>query len=350
MRWKSLRKSGMQSVKSSRRACSSTDTALLLKFPRELRNEIIDLVIAAPKAWNHDDIEAERQTRCHPIHTMSGEEWYSHPPSYRLNLSSYQPNALGLLLANHQLHSETTQRLTSKGSSPLSLEVAVVDETELWPTWTYIPCPSTRQVDRVDVTFHILGLLHRSNNRGSGFRQGCGGPPLISWGFMDILDRFLKLGPAGPLAAFEEYEDPIDLEYSVKVISMNFVTPTELPKGAHYIPPGIPIDRYRWRHYIPPEDSDFADKDWVMTGRHLAEFVAEVLDRLMNYMETFGSLLATRVGEVRMSVDGEPWRTWNVDAYIRDMGIQKEAWIEQTLKARAKFGLPLRDGDRETNT
>jgi hypothetical protein len=198
----------------------------------------------------------------------------------------------------------------------------------------------------VDVTFHILGFLRRKRKRPSrsGFQQGNGGPPVIAWAFLDILDRFLKLGPNGPFAAFEEYADAIDREYSVKTINMNFITPTDLPDGADFIPVDVPVDQYR---RLPPEYSEYPHKTQVMTSKHLAEFVAEVLQRFMhvdqfeNYFETYGKLVATRVGEIRISVDGEPWKVLDIEASIRDLPRYNESWIQDILKLRAIFGLPI---------
>jgi HJR/Mrr/RecB family endonuclease len=84
-----------------------------------------------------------------------------------------------------------------------------------------------------------------------------------------------------------------------------------------------------------------------MTSKHLAEFVAEVLQRFMhvdqfeNYFETYGKLVATRVGEIRISVDGEPWKVLDIEASIRDLPRYNESWIQDILKLRAIFGLPI---------
>lgn len=49
----------------------------------------------------------------------------------------WPPNSLSLLLTNRRLYAETTQYL--KSSNTFKLDLAIVNNNWLWPTWKYIP-------------------------------------------------------------------------------------------------------------------------------------------------------------------------------------------------------------------
>ncbi|OJJ33642.1 hypothetical protein ASPWEDRAFT_41491 [Aspergillus wentii DTO 134E9] len=68
----------------------------------------------------------------------------------------------------------------------------VVDEQELWPTWTYLSAPA-QHVDKVHVTFRIFGTAKTSREQWVAERRSRA--PEISCAFYHLLERCVKAGP-----------------------------------------------------------------------------------------------------------------------------------------------------------
>lgn len=70
------------------------------------------------------------------------------------------PAATPLLLANRQLRNETEkalERIPGQGRN-YTLDLMMIEERELWPTWTHVPA-YTQHLDSIDVTVRIVGSL-----------------------------------------------------------------------------------------------------------------------------------------------------------------------------------------------
>ena len=95
----------------------------------------------------------------------------------------------------------------------------LVDERGLWPTWLSVPALTTR-VDKVYAAFRIIGT---GKGQRSGFADGCGGPPMITWCFYSILERFFRVGAKG--LHMEEHDELV----SFKSLKMDVRTPDVAP-------------------------------------------------------------------------------------------------------------------------
>lgn len=106
--------------------------AHLLTLPRELRQEILELVAFArtPPAATLAEFEAQGPR------SESGSHWELE------DLPEEGYTAAPLLLVNKQIHAETKAILNLKGGLTYELDVKFVYESFLIPTWTSVPLPT----------------------------------------------------------------------------------------------------------------------------------------------------------------------------------------------------------------
>ena len=285
-----------------RKSRRSSKTPILI-IPRELRDEIIDLVLLSgrippqrPDEKLNDRIELYE---C-PFHN----EFKAGLVKYIMDPSVYLPNGIGLLLANRQLHEETMQRIKDHEAQNLwkyKIDIMLVEEKALWPTWVCIP-PKIVHADTMEVTFRIMGCDETAKRPEFQFSRG-GGPSPITWGFYCILDRFLRLGPAKPITG--EY---VEKAIKVKNIKMNFITP-ECPVGFNIIPDGLPIEREEWEWRIRYSDRAIPIPDmsllYIPSAESLAKFIHTGLWMLLAFWNTIGRLLVNGVDTISLFIDGE---------------------------------------------
>lgn len=113
----------------------------LLSLPRELRDMILEFVISAhvepPTCPALDDTprKASVGSNCLRLPVLPPSEQYA---------------TYGLLLANRQMHQETTTCLRRLPMA-YSLDVMMVNHKELWPTWTCCPARSKEPIDFISI-------------------------------------------------------------------------------------------------------------------------------------------------------------------------------------------------------
>lgn len=125
-------------------ALSTLTMAGLLDLSSELLFEIVGFVITSPIAW------PEGSTRCRP---SLGQQ-----NSYKRNIQcvptpglAVKHPATSLLFANRRLHSET-QTYLARNPQTLTLDVAIVNDHWIWPTWRNLPLRmQVGAVDRIDI-------------------------------------------------------------------------------------------------------------------------------------------------------------------------------------------------------
>ncbi|KAJ5587832.1 uncharacterized protein N7459_003597 [Penicillium hispanicum] len=132
---------------------------------------------------------------------------------YHEQRETHPSNALPLLLTNHQISAETRCIIQTAKKLNYILDLSVLNEVDLFPTWLSVPWISN-QVDTLTVDVRLFGhILYPS--------------PLCSiwdsrdttemdWGFFTLLERFLRYGPVGqkngrlglcPAQGFPVYDD-----------------------------------------------------------------------------------------------------------------------------------------------
>ncbi|KAF2995712.1 hypothetical protein E8E13_004234 [Curvularia kusanoi] len=116
----------------------------LLSLPRELRDQIIEYVILSHK------IPPQDPSQCLESRLDSSNTGTLRPPAP----SHKTYNASALLGANVQLRNETQNRLRHIKPS-YSLDVMVNDH-DLWPTWTCCPARTTGPIEEIHVSFRFF--------------------------------------------------------------------------------------------------------------------------------------------------------------------------------------------------
>lgn len=156
----------------------------LLDLPSELLFEIIRLAASAP--YPADAIQkryrpARLQSRAVVCFPSTDPSWPSH--------------TCNLLLTCRKLHHETSVYL-SKAPKTFQLDIAIVNNHWIWPTWRHIPCPVNYVLESLEIN-----LIHCcSEDERASFDAGSTSWPTILE-FLKVIGHFLRCGTSS--AAFE---------------------------------------------------------------------------------------------------------------------------------------------------
>ena len=293
----------------------------LMELPRELRDQICNLILIA---------ESERPDITASFDQLTeGRVHYKNPKLDAIcKVVLYVPGAapnnnLSLLLVDRQLHLETRENLKVIARRPsYSLDIVVLDEILLLPTWLHVPVTSTR-LDTMDVTFRISGSYNarkefdvEMNRNGpyarwgryKGFQGGDGGPPAMSWQVYAVLERFVKVGPAGDIEGRS-----VNKHFTVKCMRIDFQTPA-----------GVPHDRLG-----PPlsGSSSFGGRKdvrgRVLDPGYLADYVAKDLGCMLRLSDgtwfRCGQILYEHLDELVLYKDGKEFRRWDIAEQLRNL-------------------------------
>ena len=185
-----------------------------MTLPRELRDQICHYIIQLPQ----QERPALDQMFDQLTHGRKSLKAKNTPPARNalpvkdtvLGLpASLVPNTAPLLRVNRQLHAETLENVKVLQACVYELDVIVLDEILLLPTWIHVPHFATR-LDRVCATFRISGRYDEANdgygdescgippgpyrrwNSYKGFRASDGGGLAMSWQIYSLLERFSR--------------------------------------------------------------------------------------------------------------------------------------------------------------
>lgn len=315
-----------------------------MKLPLELRNQICISVLAT---------ENERPDTTKAFEELiSGRVQYETP---RLEVGCqvvlYLPegainNIPSLLLVNRQLHAETMANLDFIAAKRPSycLDVVVLDEILLLPTWLSVPFITTN-LDTVNITFRISGSYDarkefdiEMNRRGpyakwahfKGFRS-CKGESAMRFQVCAVLERFVRVGPAGEVE--NEFEHK---HFTAKCMKIDFQTP-----------PDIPLERLG----SPISGRGFFGGDKNSRGRVLdpdvlARFVADDLRDMLTVQDgpalNYSEILFEHLDELVLFRDGKEFERWDIAEQLRDL--EDREWMkEYTWQIRRGRGLKCLD-------
>jgi hypothetical protein len=324
-------------------AIKSPEMRSLTSIPRELRDQILELVIQShqntPPALNQNFDELTQLRKI--LEAPRLQSWNN----LVLNLpSSVIANTTNLLLVNRQLRAETLANIQRLNTCTYELDVMILDEI--------LPLPTA--LDAVNVNFRISGSWNAS--KGSrrkrkdddlatkpyarypdykGFRIGCGAGPAMGWQMYSILERFIKVGPVGETGDTDAHR-----HVSVKTLNINVETPQDVDP---------------WR-FAPPTTSssrrDDGGAETVLSPTYLAEFVARNMADLLRDGDaewfSYGKILYEHVDEIVITRDGKPVRTLDVAERLKDVGGFQERFVTKenleeykrlTWEERGKRGL-----------
>ncbi|KAE8407358.1 hypothetical protein BDV37DRAFT_240882 [Aspergillus pseudonomiae] len=282
----------------------------LLDLPLELRELIIELVLnsqrmppAAPSQSNRGDFRDIKYRAWR--HDIYYERRQSHCPN----------NASGLILTNHQLSEETLAALDRISSTPYILDLSVLHEVELYPTWLSVP-RLTHRVSTLLVNVRLFGhILSRAAARS---QVGAGGHLGFQWSFYALLERFLRYGPVdektsrrevGPSSASPMYADR---DVTVKTLVLDFQSAeSELSFPPDEVDYPWWRDRHHLRDPLPGTQTGVAFElsnhkarpEWF--AKYLLGYIYGLLGMGYHTAE-YGKILYERIGTIKVLVNGEP--------------------------------------------
>lgn len=314
-----------------------------MTLPREVRDQICVEVLLSPTA-EAPDLGLSYNSM------IEGRKSYAGPETGGISISCnrirYQPSAstmivatcTSLLLLNHQLYAETMTNLSiTPQSGTYHLDLILLDETLLCPTWLRVPA-LTNNVDEVNVQLRIAGSHpnnleeYREVNIGtrSSFAGGDGGPPLIVWQFYSVLDRFLRVGPTGECQSKQKHRDVV-----LKTLDINVQTPPNIDPS-HFVQPGS-----RRRRSASKDRFSVVDPDYLA---HFLTNYIKILLRMDHHTAPYGAIFYNFMNEVVIRRDGEVVERMNIASRIPELAYNNghpyhpyEGSNEKNLSAFAKW-------------
>lgn len=320
--------------------------SFLMKLPRELRDEIYNLVLT---------VERGRPDITEPFDALiRGRVQYKKPKLKSISevvlyLPGAASNNLSLLLVNRQMHAETVENLGMIAKHPLySLDIVVLDEILLLPTWLSVPITTT-SLDTINVTFRVSGSYDarkefdlEMNRKGpyskwpryKGFRGGDGGPPAMSWQVYAVLERFVKVGAAG-----EVEDENMNQHFTARCMRIDFQTP-----------PGVPPEKLG-----PPLSGNGSfgrrkeARGRVLDPGYLADYVAQDLSCMLGFSEgvwfSCGKILYEHVDELWLCKDGTEFQRWDIAEQLGNLedSMYVKEYKARTWRTRRERGLKCLD-------
>jgi len=276
----------------------------LLRLPQELRDLIIEFVVTS-RGTAPTKIDTLRPTEEHDdlnyVSRISGRGVF-------YSTQRHRTSPVALLLVNHQIHDETKgtlKRLSSSNGNKYTLDVILLNEALLFPSWTSVP-PLHQNVDTLSVTFRIFGF------GGSAFNDfmdldGSTGPAV--WRFYSLLERFLRCGATRSRSPNE------DREFHLQILDLNVEMPADIDKS-RIAPADLTPDN------LPKYRRDHSPHDMVMHPATLAKFIYIWVQGILMLSDPiyaspgtpipkYAKLFFDRVGKIRISVDGK--RKFEID-------------------------------------
>ena len=323
----------------------------LLDIPPEIRFQILELVLCHIRALPPDPATILQERL--ELHGALYQSWKYGPQHKLFEPNGYATNSHPLLLTSRQLRAETQSALHHlPAKRSYRLDVMLVHEWELWPTWLSVPALWTR-LDSVLTTIRICGAKDRSGR--SEFCIGdCSGPPIM-WCFYSLLERFLFYGPVGERKLGSEHRNMTINSLTLDVVSSPEIDATMTEPAPTY------SEWYRSRE--GNEDNDSASKI-IMRADWLVNFLRDWIGSLlcMSYHTArWGKILYERIGTVRLCADGVLMKEINLAQRLADLRHNDASetfgnirprenrvahfwqWKTKTLVKRRKAGLPVID-------
>lgn len=336
----------------------------LLSLPREILDKILKLLIEVYTPAPQDISDASNRAS---LNDFKYEGCFYHGWNNLYIEDPPKPDVASLLLVNRQLRAETLDviRLLPTRHSYI-LDVLIVEEKEIWPTWLYVPVLTTR-VDRVYCQIRNIGFPTQDRQVQSLYQRGDGGPAAIAWAYYNLVERFLKVGPIGRQPGKE------DKRISIKELVIDILTPDGLPdpKNLEYLKNRLRVAserRIRFREGESP---------FMRHPKSVANNVFMGFSGLLSMKRDFahyGGLIYDRIGSIKVLVDGAPLRIseffggpaeWDIAdrlvkfKYFEGFGDYSSSypennrraaydqWLKETYKTRVELGLPVRPNIEE---
>ncbi|KAL4949062.1 hypothetical protein BDW69DRAFT_203099 [Aspergillus filifer] len=249
-------------------------------------------------------------------------------PHYE-NFKTHSPsNCLALLLIYPQISTETRTMMNLQKKTNYHLDISVLDDNEVFPTWLSVPFLTTR-INKLFVDVRLFGNIISPHV--SWRLRGDGGHAQYEWDFLALLERFLRYGPVGEKkrpdgirwspSVRDEERFISDRGIKVDTVILDFSSAEEggklAPREVTYVD---------WRRIFIPGRSGF--KDGIMLEEYntrpewLAELLADEINCCLHFgrdREMFGKLMFERLRMIRMFVDGKSFQDIDVAGRLDDL-------------------------------
>ena len=282
----------------------------LLSVPREVRDNMLSFAILGAKTPSVDVTDCT--PRAQPKEVELGRWNVGDNVGLPTQAESHTPSSTALLLVNRQLYAEAKDVLRRHPLPRYTLDIMVVNEQLLWPTWTCIPTPGTR-IDILAVTFRIVTPDLQMDPIPTFAESFMRFATLIS-DFYRVLERFFKLSPVGPSDNMSSIEDK---KITIRMLELDVKTPTYKHTEAEASSLQFAAeDRQRHAH-LPGENESIPEKrpKAFMQSKHLAAYISHSLSgalELEGRSADFGALLFERIGDIQMTIDGDQYQKWDL--------------------------------------
>ncbi|KZW01809.1 hypothetical protein EXIGLDRAFT_829740 [Exidia glandulosa HHB12029] len=324
---------------------------LLTTIPPELRDDIIERVLLYERPAP-SDISSEHPNREHaPAEAILNAKKGS-ASRVRLERSTPTCNAAGLVCASHQLASET-RAVANRLKLVYKLDLLLVHETWLWPTWTCLPLPADR-IEHMHVTIRLLARPPAQHKVGllSSYR----GPPALMWALYFLLESGLTRGfafrdqpgrPSRPICVQNLTLDFVERGYKFDPIQIRaFITRDPTARVDHAYDAWV-LNQYRPR---PLPTAEPMRIHWF--ARIVRPYIDLVVRDPWNYK--WSAVVHQRVGSVVIAICGQTMYTLDVADVLATLRAKHHftdvlegflpmlrAYMVETLALRAKRGLPV---------
>ena len=134
---------------------SITTLSPILQLPREIRDRILELMILTPRQSPQDACHRERDCR------VEVEDF--NPTGYfggygiRYETDDNLKDLRAILAVNKQFRSETIAAMRRVPKN-FVLDILVVEEMDLWPTWVLVPC-MTNYMNSLRMNIRMAAVL-----------------------------------------------------------------------------------------------------------------------------------------------------------------------------------------------
>lgn len=199
----------------------------LLSLPREIRDIIIDLVLASPSAKQAQETHYRR-----PLTLFNSAKIRNR---IHIPIAQY-PSGLNLLGTCRQLHAEAKE-CACRLNLPYTLDLLIANETYIFPTWLSCPPRTSDTISEVHVNFRLAGVYSRilSSPMLPGFTQFAPNEEDILSPFAQslahLLRCFLRGGAASPSSHPAVSAPNVDYQYSIGTLVIDVPSPPDLKEG-----------------------------------------------------------------------------------------------------------------------
>lgn len=318
----------------------------LLDLPRELRDEILGLVLFTPPRIPLDFscYDHLRRELTVPSHDQQGLIRFYHLVKVLPNNIQYNAfftTRASLLLLNHQLNAETSSLLRRKRPSAMQyvLDIAVVNDLELWPTWISVPLLAG-EIDEIYVSIRTITTQRLGWNRKTNKWLGGDGVPPLSWAFASMLELFLLYGPLMDAEDHSTQQEENNRRMTIRrlVLDVRSPSPTEISAIASYNPEQVlPFNI----HHLLDLRRGATDINHVMhPGLLLKQLTGSINGALHHSGES--RLLYERMGTIETMLDGDVRNKWDLLEFcMRPTTDISEIERCSIYHERRKMGLPV---------